>query len=41
MKSQHIVLAGAALAVLASACGRREAPRDYIFSCDDYTVYTD
>lgn len=41
MKSHHIVLAGAAIALLASSCGRREAPRDYIFSCDDYTVYTD
>lgn len=41
MKSHHIVLAGASLALMAASCGRREAPRDYIFSCDDYTVYTD
>lgn len=41
MKSLHIIISGVAGGLLLGACGHKQAAPDYIYSCEEFTVFTD
>ena len=41
MKSKYVIIGAASVALIAASCGSGNNDRDVIFSCDEYTVYTD